>query len=117
MLRFARVVSVFALISMTGCFSYGVRSRQPTDGVLHTARGPVYAWGLAGQEHLTPECENGVARAKSSMPWWGGFVSLVTIGIVTPWRVEYSCAAPEGMAAAPATPVAASTNDAAPVQE
>ncbi len=85
------LVVAFAIAS-GGCFRYGVTTNTPTDGVARMQRGPVFAWGLAGQDKLAPECPNGVAHSESYMPWWGGLVGLLTIGIVAPWRVEYVCA-------------------------
>ncbi len=89
-----RILSLLALVCLSsGCFRYGVSSSVPNDGVQRMQKGPVFAWGLVGQEKLAEECPNGVARSESYMPWWGGLVMGLTIGIVTPWRVEYVCAA------------------------
>jgi len=85
-------IALSLALTSTGCFRYGVTSNVPTDGVVREQRGPVLAWGLKGQEKLTPECPNGVARSESYMPWWGGLVSLLSLGIAVPWRVEYMCA-------------------------
>ena len=98
------LVLLFALAN-TGCFRYGVASDVPSDGVERVQKGPVLFWGLAGKEHLVPDCPNGVQRASSYMPWWGGLIGLITIGIAAPWRVEYVCAAPSG--AVPPPPAAA----------
>lgn len=86
----------------TGCFKYGVATPVASDGVLRMQRGPVFAWGLAGRVREAPECPAGVASTRSYMPWWGGLVTGITVGIVAPWRVEYVCARGAATASTPA---------------
>ena len=89
-----RLLSLVAVLVGTGCYRYGVNTGAASDGVLRAQRGPTFLWGLVGQEKQAPQCESGVARTESKMPWWGGLVGALTVGLVVPWKVEYECARP-----------------------
>jgi len=107
MKRIAMSLSLSLALFTSGCFGYGVQTGARGDGVVHATRHPVLAWGLVGHQSETPECPNGVVESRSSMPWWGGPVALLTVGIVVPWRVEYVCAAPASSVASSASDTAA----------
>lgn len=83
--------AILLVVLLTGCYSYGVRSGAPSDGVLRQQRGPTYLWGLVGQEKLAAQCDSGLARSETYMPWWGGIVGVISLGTILPWRVEYEC--------------------------
>jgi hypothetical protein len=104
MLQTTRSLAILLALSLalatTGCFRYGVSSNVRSDGVVHKQSGPILFWGLSGQDKASPECPNGVASAHSYMPWWGGAGALFTLGIATPWRLEYECARSHASSAA-----------------
>ncbi len=87
-----RFVALLTLELVSGCYSYGIHTSAPSTGIEERQRGPVFLWGLVGQEKLAAQCDTGLARAESYMPWWGGIVGTLTLGTIIPWRVEYECA-------------------------
>lgn len=89
-----RMVSLLAVLLGTGCYSYGVNTGAASDGVVRRQRGPTFLWGLVGQQKNATHCNAGVAQSESYMPWWGGIVGVLTVGLVVPWRVDYECVQP-----------------------
>lgn len=52
-------------------------------------------WGLTNSNTDAVECRHGMAYTEVYHPWWGIlFVQPLTLGIVTPLRKVYQCAAP-----------------------
>ncbi len=89
-----RLLMMLVILGSSGCYRYGVSSGAASDGVLRQQRGPTFLWGLVGQDKLAGQCDAGLARSESYMPWWGGIVGTLTVGLIVPWRVDYECVQP-----------------------
>jgi hypothetical protein len=86
------LIAVLAL-SLSGCFSTTIRTRATRDLRRQGEdTGASFAWGLSPVTASAIECENGIAEARVYWPFWGGLVSIITAGIVTPIKTEYVCA-------------------------
>ena len=90
MKRLAIAVACVALSS--GCFSSTMRSGVRGNGDKESRLGFSLIYGLTGIDHAAPECDDGLAWVETHMPWWGGFVTGLTVGLVTPVATEYECA-------------------------
>lgn len=108
----ATAAAVIAL-SLTGCYSYTVRSGAMAAGPPTRETGVTLVHGLVGTSATAPECRNGLAYVETWTPWWAGFVQWLTFGIVSPLKAEWACAGAETGAKAPAPGLAASTRSAA----
>jgi hypothetical protein len=86
------VVSAVLLCSLTGCFRMSVRSGAAPAGPLQEDTGASLVYGLTTANTIAPECRYGFSRVDVYRPWWGGFVYVLTLGIVAPIRTEYVCA-------------------------
>lgn len=90
------------LIISSGCATTNVVTKYDCNTV---ANNPVnskttwsFAWGLVQPKDVDPHCENSFNHMnKVSVKTNAGFIllSVVTLGIVIPQRVEWCCAPPE----------------------
>lgn len=86
-----RATLALVAVLVSGCYSYTVQTGAQPAGPVQRGRGVVLFWGLRGTDHHTP-CAYGAAWSETYQPWWSPVVSVLTVGIATPWRSEYQCA-------------------------
>jgi len=93
-----RVIAMLAMAAATsGCMQYLVQPPQPSlAGTPQTVQAQSYAGGKVQQPgFITAErCKNGeqLARVLVKRNFMQGLVSWITLGMVAPATVEYSCA-------------------------
>jgi Bor protein len=94
----SRIVAACALLATTaGCMQYMVQPPQPSlAGTPQTVQANAY---LGGQVQRPPfvsaeRCRNGeqLARVLVKRNFWQGLVSWISLGMITPATIEYSCA-------------------------
>ena len=92
---FASFIIVLVLAT-SGCYRAIVRTGQPAAQQQPVSQiGLSFVYGLVGTTTTAAECTNGLAETNTSMPWWGGLVSGITLGLIMPWEIQYQCAAPK----------------------
>ena len=93
-----RAIAALAMATATsGCMQYLVQPPQPSlAGTPQTVEANSYLGGKVQQPpSVTAEqCKNGeqLARVLVKRNFWQGFVGWITLGMITPATVEYSCA-------------------------
>jgi len=93
-----RAIAALAMAATTsGCMQYLVQPPQPSlAGTPQTVEANGYLGGKVQQPgYITAErCQNGeqLARVLVKRNFWQGFVNWITLGIVGPATIEYSCA-------------------------
>ena len=87
-----------ALLSLgvSGCYGAKVVSGARGNGTTIHDNGFSLFWGLTTTTTAAP-CKNGLSFVKTYHPWWGFFISGLTLGIITPITKVYMCAAAGGM--------------------
>jgi len=83
---------VLIAVLQTGCFGATIRSSAPTVSAPQVQHGVSFFWGLTPVSSSAVECHHGLAQAHTIAPWWGVIVSSITLGLLTPWEMEYYCA-------------------------
>lgn len=92
---------VLAALLGSSCFHTMVRGGAPGLAMHESSRvGWNVAWGIVRADVDAPECQHGFSQVETWTPWWGVFVEVITIGILTPQKAEYVCATPPQQAAA-----------------
>jgi hypothetical protein len=82
----------FFLLASTGCMTAGVNSPAERAGPLRSDEGAIWFWGITDAVKYAEECKGGLAEVRTQIPWYGYFVSLITLGIVNPIARQYYCA-------------------------
>src|SRR5258705_244423 len=94
----SRKVAACALIAMTGgCMQYLVQPPQPSlAGTPQTVPANAYLGGQVQQPGFisAARCQNGeqLGRVLVRRNFWQGFVGWITLGMITPATVVYTCA-------------------------
>ncbi|XZF14869.1 hypothetical protein ACTHGU_01925 [Chitinophagaceae bacterium MMS25-I14] len=101
-----------AILLLSGCMTTNIVSQYDSNTI---ANNPVnrkttwtYAWGLVQPKDINPHCDSSFNHLnKVSMKTNFGFIllSVATLGIVVPMRVEWYCAPPD-----PATEILGTNN-------
>lgn len=96
-----RILATLLCVSVAnlGCYRAAVRApvSEADGGREYSDIGAVWLWGATRTTSKAVECRNGLARTQTKIPWWGVlFIVPLTIGIITPIRTHYTCAAPAG---------------------
>lgn len=91
------IAAVVALTMTTGCMQYLIQPPQPSlAGTPQTVQANAYLGGKIQQPAFVSasRCEHGeqLARVVVKRNLWQGVVSWITLGMVTPATVEYTCA-------------------------
>jgi hypothetical protein len=98
----AFVLLFVVLAPMGGCFRTVIRAGGVLDpSGQHSQYANNYVMGLVPATFNVDKCVNGLAYVRSFKPWWSPIVSVLTIGLVSPSRIKYTCVA----APPPAAPV------------
>lgn len=105
-LRNLRIVAaVSSALVFSGCYHTMVRSGVMGVNMRESSRtGWNIAWGIVRADIDAPECSAGLAQVETWTPWWGYFIEVLTVGILTPERADYVCALPPQMQPMPAQP-------------
>jgi hypothetical protein len=93
-------VALTALLLAAGCYRVAVESRAPEPSPTRSGSTTVwiYAWGLATTPKVTADCgPTHVYKATVRTNVGGFLLGLITLGIVVPAHVEYTCAAEAGV--------------------
>jgi hypothetical protein len=85
------IASLMLLVS-TGCMTAGVNSPAERAGPRRSDDGAIWFWGITDAVKYAEECEAGLAEVRTQVPWYGYFVTLLTLGIVNPIDRQYYCA-------------------------
>jgi hypothetical protein len=85
------VASFFVLMSIS-CMTAGVNSPAERVGPVRSDDGAIWFWGITDAVKYAEECKGGLAEVRTQVPWYGYFVSLLTLGIVNPIDRQYYCA-------------------------
>ena len=80
------------LLASTGCMTAGVASPVERAGPRRGDVGAIWFWGITDAVKYAEECKGGLAEVRTQIPWYGYFVSLLTLGIVNPIDRQYWCA-------------------------
>ena len=85
------------LLTSAGCMQYMVQPPQPSlAGTPQTVQANAYLGGQVQQPAFVSaaRCRNGeqLARVLVKRNFWQGLVSWVSLGMITPATIEYSCA-------------------------
>ncbi len=88
-------------VVFSGCYSYRVATQaQPGTEVSNTKTAHSFFWGLVKNPALihTPVCDslevNGVAEVTVKNNLAFSFITVVTLGIWSPMKVEWKCSKP-----------------------
>jgi len=93
-----RAIAALAMAATTGgCMQYLVQPPQPSlAGTPQTIQASSYAGGQAQKPGwiTARQCKDGeqLARVLVKRNFWQGFVNWITLGMVAPATIEYSCA-------------------------
>lgn len=99
-----RRFALLAFVLLTGCYNAKMKAPVTPTGEKYSDTGVSFFWGMTNTTTIAAECPHGMAYAEVYHPWWGVFiVAPLTLGIITPLRKVYQCAAPAA-AASPAGP-------------
>jgi len=94
--KLTRIATVFLLIctlSLSSCYHYRISSLGDPDSVLIQQKTQVnYLWGFIQPKDLRANCE-GINKVRISTNLGYILLSVVTVGIVVPQKVEWVCAA------------------------
>ena len=82
------------LLSTTGCYHAVIRGGPRAVMAHETRTAWNLFWGIADANFDLADCTAGVAHVDVWQPWWGIFPQVLTLGIATPWRIDYVCALP-----------------------
>ena len=95
------LLTLFLLLSLTGCFRQSIRTVD-ADGATGSKSGEEHSSTSFGIFYgLFPgktkaKCPNGISRIYTGTTWYAPFVMYFTAGIIVPMSVSYTCiAAPE----------------------
>lgn len=78
--------------SSAGCYTLDVRTAGAVpSGPTQSMHGIMLFWGLIGTD-ITAPCPPATVESEEGL--LGVLVTVLTAGIVTPWSVEITCAAP-----------------------
>lgn len=80
------------LLLSSGCMTAGVSSPVERDGPRRSDHGATFFWGITDAVLYAEECEQGLAEARTQLPWYAYIVSPLTLGIVNPVERQYYCA-------------------------
>lgn len=82
---------------LAGCVTYPLDVPKPNfEATVHTTGGTAYFWGLIEPKLVAEACTGGpgaigFVRARDNLGY--DLLSVVTLGIVKPMKLEYRCAA------------------------
>jgi len=91
------------LLSFSSCFSYRLATKAlPSTDITKVSSTPAYSlfWGILNRPQIimTPNCDslelNGVSEVIVRRNFGQSMVSLLTLGIYNPVRVEWKCTKP-----------------------
>ena len=95
MKTFRALVILSVMVGSVGCYNAKIRAPVLAHGEKYSDLGASFLWGATNTTTDAIECPHGLAYVESYHPWWGVFlVGPLTLGIVTPIRKVYRCAAP-----------------------
>lgn len=87
-------VLMLASLSLSGCYHYRVaaaNSAPADDG--HSATKHALVWGLLEEGTTEPNCQgNGLAEVEASTNFGFVLLSVVTLGVWVPQKLEWKCA-------------------------
>jgi hypothetical protein len=92
-----KIVAAWALLATTaGCMQYIVQPPQPSlAGTPQTVHANSYLGGQVQQPPVVTarRCQNGeqLARVLVKRNFWQGLVGWISLGMITPATVEYTC--------------------------
>lgn len=91
------IAALVMLSATTGCMQYLVQPPQPSlAGTPQTVEAQAYLGGKVQQPAFVSasRCQHGeqLGRVIVRRNFWQGFVSWITVGMITPATVEYICA-------------------------
>jgi hypothetical protein len=95
------------LLALPGCFVTRISSGAAPMGERDGRTGASLFWGITSTTGDADECHHGFSWVESYHPWWSPIVTGLTIGIVTPLRMQWQCAAAPAQVVVPmAAPLA-----------
>ncbi len=97
-------ILVLAVLASPGCYHTIVKTSATRAEVRESEIAWHLLWGLVAARVDASECKNGLAKMTTTTPWWSCLVVPLTIGIASPQRVQYTCAAPPAYAPPVAPP-------------
>lgn len=86
------VLSVLLLESMSGCYMSRVTA-SGNAGTAYSDTGFSLFWGMTRTDHGATECQYGLKEVTHYWPWYTYFLQVITVGIVSPVKREYTCIA------------------------
>lgn len=87
-MRHIQCALALILILATGCLGTVVESPRRQGKPITTTKIHILAAPFRIEAHV---CERGMASATSFVPLWGVAVGILTLGILVPKTVTYSC--------------------------
>lgn len=94
MFRTKAALLAVVVASSSACYRATIKSGASPSTAPREEGGASFVFGLTSTSTEAPECRQGLSTASVYWPWWGGFVYAITLGIVTPIKMEYTCAGP-----------------------
>ena len=90
------IIVSLSLFGLTACAHYSVQAPEPNPaGQTHSVTLTSYFWGAVEQQHNAPECDAthslDMVRVEDNLGY--DFLSVITLGIVKPMKIEYRCSA------------------------
>ena len=97
MRQFRRASAFILFPILSGCMQYLVQPPQPSlAGTPQTVQANAYLGGQVQKPAFVSadRCQNGeqLGRVLVRRNFWQGFVGWITLGMITPATVEYTCA-------------------------
>ncbi|MBS1664738.1 MAG: hypothetical protein JST68_27075 [Bacteroidetes bacterium] len=89
-----------AFLLMTSCYSYRIATHAQPGSEFQTVTAHSFFWGLAQspKEIATPLCDslnvNGVALVQVKHNFGFALITVATLGIWCPMKLEYKCSKP-----------------------
>ena len=89
-----RMISAALLLSLcSGCYMSRVTA-PGFAGTKHDDTGFSLFWGITRTDQGAVECTAGMKEVTHYWPWYAPVLQLITLGIVSPIKREYTCIAP-----------------------